>query len=282
MSPRLLQIISPLIAPLLWMLALMVVISLCRLPVVKGWWGEYLVRGWIKRRLDPAVYHGLHNLTLPTSDGSTQIDHVLVSRYGIFVLETKNMSGWIFGGEKQASWTQTIYRRSIKFQNPLRQNFRHLKALQEMLDIAPTHLHSVIVFVGSARLKTQMPPNVTQGIACIEFIRSFQQPLWDDLQVNAMIEQIQRHRLAPGWSTNRQHVAALKARHAIDVPGPGRSQTPPAAALAGLPAVGELVCQRCARPMVLRQTRQGANAGANFWGCSGFPGCRFKVLVDAA
>ncbi|WP_163009979.1 nuclease-related domain-containing protein, partial [Pseudomonas viridiflava] len=103
-------------------------------------------------------------VTLDTADGTTQIDHVFISPFGIFVLETKNMSGWIFGREKQPQWTQKIYRRTYKFQNPLRQNYKHLKALEATLGVSLEHLHSVVSFVGESTFKTAMPANVTQGI----------------------------------------------------------------------------------------------------------------------
>src|SRR5690606_8837661 len=94
------------------------------------------------------------NVTLNTPDGTTQIDHVFLSPYGIFVLETKNMSGWIFGSEKQAQWTQKLYKRTFKFQNPLRQNYKHLKALEATLGVNPENLHSVITFAGGSTVKT--------------------------------------------------------------------------------------------------------------------------------
>lgn len=69
-------------------------------------------------------------MTLDTPDGTTQIDHVFLSPFGVFVLETKNMRGWIFGSENQAQWTQQIFKQRFKFQNPTRQNYKHLKALE--------------------------------------------------------------------------------------------------------------------------------------------------------
>jgi len=59
------------------------------------------------RNFDPSRYRHFHGLYLPRPDGkgTTQIDHIVVSRYGIFVIETKNYRGWIFGSEKQRDWT---------------------------------------------------------------------------------------------------------------------------------------------------------------------------------
>ncbi|GAB3385463.1 hypothetical protein GCM10027514_25910 [Azotobacter armeniacus] len=133
---------------MIWLIPLILLIGLLKSPWAKGHIGEWLVRLFAHWMLDRPTYDRLHNVTLTTPDGTTQIDHVFVSRYGIFVLETKNMQGWIFGSEHQAQWMQKIYKRSYKFQNPLRQNFKHLKALEAALGTAPEHLHSVITFVG--------------------------------------------------------------------------------------------------------------------------------------
>jgi len=68
---------------------------------MKGVLGEFKVNLATKLFLDKRIYTLLKNVTLPTADGTTQIDHVIVSRYGVFVIETKNMKGWIFGSAQQ-------------------------------------------------------------------------------------------------------------------------------------------------------------------------------------
>ena len=151
-----------------WVIPLMLLIGLLKSPWAKGHIGELLVRLFAHWQLDKQTYRRLHNVTLNTPDGTTQIDHVFLSRYGIFVLETKNMSGWIFGSEKQAQWTQKL---TFKFQNPLRQNYKHLKALGATLGANPEHLHSVITFVGGSTFKTEVPDNVTQGIGFIRYTK---------------------------------------------------------------------------------------------------------------
>jgi len=101
----------------------------------KGWVGEAQGSLAAKIRLDSQIYRSIKNVTIPTANGTTQIDHVIVSKYGIFVVETKNIKGWIYGDEKQAQWTQVLYGKKCHFQNPLRQNYRHTKALSEFLGI---------------------------------------------------------------------------------------------------------------------------------------------------
>ncbi|WP_231758513.1 nuclease-related domain-containing protein [Microbulbifer elongatus] len=76
-------------------------------------------------------------------------------------METKNMQSWIFGSERQAQWTQKIYKKSSRFQNSLQQNYKHVKALETLLDVTPDVVHSVVVFAGNCTFETPMPPDVT-------------------------------------------------------------------------------------------------------------------------
>ncbi len=192
-------------------LAFAVLAGLLRSPRFKGWRGERAVQAAIRRQLNPLIYVDMHNVTLPTADGgSTQIDHLIFSPYGLFVLETKNYQGWIFGTEKQREWTQQIFRKRSRFQNPLRQNYKHVKTLQSLLDIAPEHLHSVIAFVGDCEFKTEMPAHVTRGLGFVGHIQSFTQPVWSPEQMQALLDKLEALRLQPGRATDRRHVAHVR------------------------------------------------------------------------
>jgi hypothetical protein len=185
----------------------------------KGVFGEALVRFSARLRLPAETYHPIHNVTLPTPDGTTQIDHLFVSRFGIFVVETKHLKGWIFGGEHQARWTQKIFKKSFRFQNPLHQNHKHVKALEAMLDLPSEAIHSVVVFTGGSTFKSPMPGNVTEGGGYVTYIQSFGEPVLSELQVRHAISIIQAGRLEPTWKTHRQHVQQLKAKF-----DPGRAR----------------------------------------------------------
>ncbi len=99
----------------------------------KGWRGETVTRRTFLGKLDPTVYRCYYDLYLPRPDGkgTTQVDHVVISEFGVFVIETQNLSGWIFGRAEDASWTQQVYRKRQRFQNPLHQNKLHVRALQK-------------------------------------------------------------------------------------------------------------------------------------------------------
>lgn len=146
------------------------------LPSAKGRLGEWQVERAL-RGLPPGNYHVFHDLYLPRPDGNgtTQVDHVVVCLSGIFVIETKNYQGWIFGGEHQPQWTQQIYRQKNRFQNPLHQNWLHIRALASLLMLPEDRFESVVCFIGNASFKTPMPGNVlNQGL--LTWITGYRSP----------------------------------------------------------------------------------------------------------
>lgn len=195
-----------------FVILLLVIITLFRLPWFKGAIGECKINHILRTSLPCDAYHLLKNVTLPTQEGSTQIDHIVVSQFGIFVIETKNMKGWIFGSERQASWTQKIYKNSYRFQNPLRQNYKHTQTLATILRLDSSVIHSVIVFVGDSTFKTAMPKNVIHGRECIDFIRSQSHVLLSENDVKQTLATIDAFRLTPGLKTHLNHVRHMKQR----------------------------------------------------------------------
>lgn len=223
----------------------------------KGVIGEFIVNLSAKLSLDKAHYHLIKNVTLPTDDGSTQIDHIIVSRYGVFVIETKNMKGWIFGSQNQKTWTQKFPRTSHKFQNPLYQNYKHTKTLESLLELDEKQIFSVIVFVGGSTFKTQLPENVTYGKGYIKYIKSKTNLVLTESDVKDITNRIETGRLKPSFKTNREHVKHVKTI----VEKKESSQS----------------CPKCGGLMVMREVKKGQNIGNKFWGCSSFPKCRGVV-----
>lgn len=192
------------------LIAIALLIVILKTPRVKGMLGEGAVNLMAKVMLNKKDYHLITNVTLPCKDGTTQIDHVVVSPYGVFVIETKNMKGWIFGSPDQRTWTQKIYKHTSTFQNPLHQNERHLQALADLLHISRVKMYSVVAFVGESTFKTPMPENVTEGSGWIRFIKSRKRPLFSDEEMAGIIRDIEAVRLTPSMKTNRQHVQNVR------------------------------------------------------------------------
>jgi len=180
----------------------------------KGWLGESIVNRMCVTQLDPEHYRTLGDIYLPRPDGmgTTQIDHIVISQFGIFVIETKNYKGWIFGHEKQPQWTQQIYKAKHRFQNPLHQNSLHVKALELFLDLPDHYFHSVVMFIGDCQFKTQLPGNVlSRGL--LPWITNHTVALLDLAtiqQANARLDEL--HRATDRKAAARDHVRSLKSR----------------------------------------------------------------------
>lgn len=239
-------------------------------PWFKGWMGEFFVNLSAKWLLDKNKYHLIKNVTLPTENGTTQIDHIIVSVFGIFVIETKNMKGWIFGSRNQKTWTQKIYKHSSKFQNPLHQNYKHVKTLESLLGLNERQLHSVVVFVGDSTFKTEMPENVTYGGGYARYIKSKTTPVLTESQVIELKKKIEQGRLIPSFKTNREHVRHVKSI----VAAKENKSTVAAKESNNIPS-----CPKCGASMTLRETKKGQNIGKKFWGCTKFSQCRGIVNV---
>lgn len=244
-------IIDVVISYVIWGVPLFILIGFFKTPWFKGWLGEVFVNLITRFSLDKKKYHLIKNVTLPIEDGSTQIDHVIVSRFGVFVVETKNMKGWIFGSAKQKMWTQQLFKKKFKFQNPCHQNYKHMKVLQALLGLEESQMFSLVVFVGDSTFKTKPPENVVRGLGYIRFIKAQQAMVFSDDAVALMVENIKQGRLQPSFKTHREHVKHVKAIVA-----------------------DKKLCKKCGSNMVKRVAKKGPNAGNEFWGCSAFPKCR--------
>ena len=205
-----LQTILPLLLKFWWIFVILLILSAFKLPVVKGWFGELIINLTSKISLDKKTYYLIKNITLPTENGTTQIDHIIVSKYGIFVVETKNYKGWIYGEERQPEWTQVLFKKKHKFQNPLRQNYKHIKTLQELLDIPLSKIFSLVVFVGDCQFKTKMPENVIKGYGYIRYIKSKRDELLSESDVQKTVDTIQSCRLVSSIKTHVNHVRHLQ------------------------------------------------------------------------
>lgn len=231
----------------------LVAIWIWRSPWRRGAHGEARVNSSLAYHLDEREYRILKDLTLPTRNGTTQIDHIVVSRFGVFVIETKNMSGWIFGKADQRLWTQTIYRKKSSFQNPIQQNYKHVKTVQELLNLRSDQVFNVVAFVGSGTARTMMPPNVvwsTEALAA--YIRSKQWPVLAEEDVDRLVERLFQSRLQPGIRTRHAHIKHVKTQ----IASRQRDKT---------------MCPRCGAALI---ERINSKSGERFLACTRFPKCR--------
>jgi predicted RNA-binding Zn-ribbon protein involved in translation (DUF1610 family) len=160
------------------------------------------------------------------------------------------MDGWIFGSAQQETWTQQFFSNKFKFQNPLRQNYRHTRCLAEFLGLNHDLLHSVVFFIGNVDLKTPTPDNVlTKGLS--NYIRRFTTPVLTTGQVVEI--ECRLKTLQAGTPVSRsEHLVSLEARY--------ESVT---------------MCPKCGGALIKRLAKRGAMAGNAFYGCANYPKCRY-------
>lgn len=154
--------------------------------------GELLMSSVLKAL--PSHYHVMDDILLQTKKGSTQLDHVIVCPFGIFVVETKNHKGMIFGDMYGQVWTQVLNNRGhFRLYNPVKQNAGHIKHLSLLTKIPASYMQGVIVFTNpSANLDNVNCPWCFRTDSLYEFIMSYQTRIFTDKQIMAIIKRIDK------------------------------------------------------------------------------------------
>lgn len=220
----------------------------------RGKAGEKVVASKLNR-LPKDQYRVLNNVTIPTPKGSSQIDHLVVSIYGIFVIETKNYSGWIYGGEHAEYWTQNIYGNKYQLYNPILQNAGHVRALRRALkDYGPLYILPIVAFSDEADIKVKVEEAcVVYWSQILRVINQFEEKRFSWSQVNAICNAIQEAQMEPGKESDKQHQQDIRSarEQKNDSIASGR-------------------CPRCGGTLALRSGKYG-----QFYGCSNYPRCKY-------
>jgi len=176
--------------------------------------GESLLSRVLLSNFTSPDYHLLNHVTLRVNNGTTQVDHILVSRFGVFVIETKDYRGWLFANEKQPHWTQVLFHWKFRFQNPIVQNQRHVLAVQRLLEFLPSDtIKSAVVFVGEAEFKTEIPRGVFRVPEFIGYIRGHSDEVMSLNRLQFCVGRLETERLAITRKTDVEHVQNLRHWH---------------------------------------------------------------------
>ncbi|WBW96258.1 NERD domain-containing protein [Oceanirhabdus sp. W0125-5] len=238
---------------MVWAIIIVTVILLLSSPKVKGYLGEKSVSIRLKG-LNEEEYKILNDVYLPTNRGkTTQVDHLVVSLYGIFVIETKNYKGWITGTEKSEFWTQTIYKTKNKLYNPLRQNYGHVMAVKELIKGVDVPIIPIVAFSDRADLKVKIEKEHVVYIPQIKkVILKYNEKKITKEQMSDICNLIQGAELKDK-NVKKAHVKEIRK----DVREKNEK-------------VSKNICPKCGGELVKRKGKYG-----EFVGCSNFPGCRF-------
>ncbi|MBE6337171.1 MAG: DNA-binding protein [Lentimicrobiaceae bacterium] len=206
----------------------------------------------LRLHLLPTEYYLLDDVYLKVNENYVQIDHIVVSKYGIFVIETKNMKGWIFGTDKSEYWTKNMYGKKYSFRNPLKQNYYHVKTLQTLLNIPQNKFVPIVVFMKGASLKCKTDGIVTTYRKLIRVVRNYKEIVFDDNEVQRIIYVLTESSIKDR-KHKKEHVNKVKQTIAVrDV------------------KIKSGICPRCNGKLVERDGEYG-----RFLGCSNYPNCKF-------
>lgn len=243
-----------------------IILAYLNSPSVKGRRGELHVGNQLVTL--PNEYIVLNDVVLPTRRGTTQIDHIVVSPYGIFGIETKNYRGEIYGDDTREKWTQMIitdvtYRKSWKtytyvtkshFYNPVKQSLGHIYSLKDCLnDFGYIPMIPVVVFAGEAILSnvnSKYPVVYIENL--VSTIRCYDKRYLSGEQVSEIVRRISSINVRETVK-NKDHIQNI--RNAVAE----KNQK-----------VRNGICPRCGGQLVLRHGKYGS-----FYGCSNYPKCKF-------
>lgn len=130
-----------------------------------GLFGEKWLETILRDNLDPNVYTIFHDIMIPAKDGrTTQIDLVVISQFGLFVIEAKHWHACIYGSRNDDFWTICVGKKPhIRNDNPLNQNKYHIAWLARTTGLnryRMVPIHSIVAFSSDTTFGCSMPSNV--------------------------------------------------------------------------------------------------------------------------
>ena len=227
--------------------AILFLITFMETPQFRGWLGESMVKLTIGKN-KPSEKYVINNLKLRIDEHKTsQIDHIVINANGVFVIETKNYSGRIYGQESQPEWTQVLGYGKIKnkLYNPIRQNKTHLYHISNLLP-ETTPLYPIVVFAqGNTKYIN------ANGVYTLGGLRRMLNHRNSTTLSREQMEEI--YTILSNANdcsiTNREHVQNIRTMKQ---------------------SLSHDICPRCGKKLVLRHGKNG-----DFMGCTGYPHCKF-------
>ena len=211
---------------------------------IKGKKGEFIV-SFILNRLPKNRYLVINDIMLKSEEGTTQIDHIVLSKYGIFVIETKNYKGWIYGNEYADKWTQNLFGYKYNFLNPIRQNYGHVKVLEKLLNMEENNFFAIVVFPSAATIKNNYKSPVIYNLKINKYIKKYQEEIISD-DINELKNKI----LLANINTKE-----VRKKHVIDIQRK-------------VDEYEHNICPKCGGKLIVKNGKYGY-----FKGCSNYPNC---------
>lgn len=225
-------------------------------PKIKGYVGEKSV-AVILSFLPSDKYYVIHDVLIKSGDRTTQIDHIVVSIYGIFVIETKNYKGWIIGSDNSEYWTKNVFGNKYTFYNPIKQNRGHIFTLSKQLQIHHNNFIPIIAFSNNADLRINSSYNVIYITQINGVIKQYDEIKFSKADVLKIVEKINNLNIVSS-DIRKQHIIdtrnTIATKHYLEESG---------------------ICPKCGHALVVKNGKYGS-----FWGCSNYPRCHFTKPIE--
>jgi hypothetical protein len=163
--------IEPNLLHLAWIIPLVLLFFFLASPRFRGDIAQTRVRRILSAGLERSRYTVFNNVLVPSGGGTTLVDHVVVSRNGIFVIASQYARGRISGTEVQERWKQYHLRRTTRIENPMHRNRLQQEALQSLLGWPATPFHRVVVLTGHKGFKGKQPDKVIEAEKLVAYLR---------------------------------------------------------------------------------------------------------------
>ena len=241
----------------LFLVIIVIIIVVIKIKTpTQGEIGERRVKNILSHLGDEYIV--MNDIILQSPDGYTsQIDHLVLSEYGIIVIETKNYKGWIFGNERSEKWQQVLYDEKYFFRNPIKQNWSHIFALKSILtDFKSIEYFPIVVFSGSADLMnidSSVPVIYADTLMTMINYYSNEKCLSCD-EVQQIKAELESARMENKTSKD-EHIKNI--RQSIKEKELKKAN---------------LICPKCNGKLILREGKYGS-----FYGCSNYPNCKFTM-----
>jgi len=225
--------------------AVWLLIGWLRSPMGRGAMGELRVK-LVLGKTKPGERYIIHNLTIVQEGKSSQIDHILVNKNGVFVIETKNYSGRIYGDEHQQQWTQVLNYGRVKHKlyNPVKQNATHIYRINKVLE-GKFAITSLVVFTQNNTRYITAP-----GVIPLSALKkTVKRKGGIELSPEDMHTIYETLCAARSKLSRRAHVKGIRQMQR---------------------ELNEGICPRCSGKLVQRQGKRGT-----FTGCENYPTCTF-------
>ena len=240
-------------SPIYWILiicsCLVIFICIKYGAKITGWAGEH----WSKKALDALdknIYYILNDIMISVYGKTSQIDHIVISKYGIFVIETKQYNGYITGSKYDVKWVRKVKDGEYFYQNPIRQNYGHVNAICELLKLDESKVFNIVCIPSAAKINIKDDGETVRNDTIVEKIKSYKEVLIDNPEE---IKEIILTNNIVDKDKRKEHVNNAQMNKV---------------------ELDNRTCPKCKGKLILRKGKYG-----DFYGCENYPKCKYTRKI---